>query len=167
MDSNYPEVTLALTSLVVDAADRVRREGVTVTPKAGLKQFELGGSQVNVPEFESLNGELLYCAVTEGVNNPTIRSYFDSVLAFASGGGELSRSWAKIRTDIGCYCTTEAELLQGFASATEQLSREEGLRLVRHCCDRLEAQVKILSQHSSETALEASINDTAYPFPSS
>lgn len=156
MDSNYPEVTLALVTLVVNAANRVRREGLTVRPKAGVKKFELRSQELNVPEFKYLNGELLYGAVTEGIDSPAVRIYLDSLLEFVSPGRELWASSGKFRTALGEYRTTEAKLLREFPPATAQLSREEGLRLVRHCCDRFEEQVKSLSQQSAEAALAVS-----------
>ena len=163
MDSNYPEVILSLITLVVDAVQRVRDEGLTVRPRVGAKQFELEGQMLTVPEFEYLNGELLYGSVTEGVDSSIVKHYLDSVLEFASGDGELTEALTRFRTVLGEYRTTEAKLLEEFAPATEQLSRAEGLRLVRHCCDRLEAQVEFLSQQSSDKALAASMEQTFSP----
>ncbi len=156
MDSNYPEVTLALSALIVDAVNRVRHEELIVRPKAGAKTFELNEGKLNVPEFEYLNGELLYGAVTEGVNSLAVKTYLDSVLEFVANEDKLSQAFTQFRTALGEYRTTEAKLLADFAPTTEELSRPEGLRLVRHCCDQLEAQVEFLSQQSSEDALAAS-----------
>ncbi|MDJ0573304.1 MAG: glutamate-cysteine ligase family protein [Pleurocapsa sp. MO_192.B19] len=163
MDSNYPEITLALITLVVDAVTRVRHEELTVRPQAGAKHFQLKGQLLTVPEFEYLNGELLYGAVTEGVDNTVVRTYLDSVLEFALGDGELTEALARFRNVLGEYRTTETNLLNEFAPATAQLSHDEGLRLVRHCCDQLEAQVEFLSHQSSEKALTVSMEQT---FPS-
>ncbi|MDJ0728061.1 MAG: hypothetical protein QNJ38_23425, partial [Prochloraceae cyanobacterium] len=157
IDSNYPEVTLALIALIVDAVERVRARELIVRPQAGLKTFQLDRDQLNVPEFEYLNGELLYEAVTEGVNSLAVKSYLDSLLEFVASEEKISQVECQLRSAVGEYRTTEAKLLAEFAPTTEELSRAEGLRLVRYCCDQLEAQVEFLSQQSSEAALAASM----------
>ncbi len=157
MDSNYPERTLALITLVVSAANRVRQEGLTVKPQPDLQIFEWSDSQLNVPDFNYLNGELLYGAVTEGVNSKAVALYLDSILEFVCQGND-AKVLSKFRTDQGSYRTTEADLLQAFPPVTEHLSRQEGLHLVRHCCDQLEAQVEQLSQKPVEQAIETSLD---------
>lgn len=146
MDSNYPAVTLELVSLVVAAANRVRREGIRVRPKPGVNVFELAGTELSVPEFSYLNGDLLYAAVTEGVDNQAVREYLDSVAKFSGQTDSLSSSLSRLRTGSGQYRTTEAELLDQFAPTTGELSRQEGLNIVLHCCEELEHQVESLSQ---------------------
>lgn len=148
MDSNYPEITLALVALVVDTAFRVRREGLKVTPKPNLKTFLWDEKELQVPEFNCLNGELLYGAVTEGIKSSIVKDYLDSVWEFASGAKQLSPTLNKFKTELGNYATTETELLEKFATTTGEISREEGLQLVRYCCDKLEKQVEFLSQQS-------------------
>ncbi len=146
IDSNYPEVILAIITLVYNAAKRVRDEGLTVRPAEGVRTFELSGDKLSVPDFEYLNGELLYAAVTEGVKSSEVTAYLDSLLEFAVlEGGEGSDYLAKLRSDLGEYQTTEAKILQKFTPSGVELSKEEGLRLVRECCDKLEKQVSSLS----------------------
>lgn len=140
IDSNYPEVILALITLVVNTANRVRHQGITVRPKAGLEKFELKDSELSVPDFQYLNGELFYKAVTEGMNSPAIKIYLDSILAFAAASGSESQ----FKISLEEYQTTEAKLLQKFAPTTAELSRDEGLQMVRYCCDQLEDQVAVL-----------------------
>jgi carboxylate-amine ligase len=158
IDSNYPEVILAIITLVYNAAQRVRHEGLTVRPAEGACRFELSGNKLSVPDFEYLNGELLYAAVTEGVKSAKVRNYLDSLLEFAvQEGGEGSDYLAKLKSELGEYQTTEAEILREFAPSGAELSKEEGLRLVRSCCDKLEEQVSSLSLEHPLEALEAKI----------
>ncbi|MEC4986586.1 MAG: glutamate-cysteine ligase family protein [Oscillatoria sp. PMC 1068.18] len=150
MDSNYPEITLGLVALVVDTAYRVRREGLKVTPKSGIKTFVWNQTELYVPDFDCLNGELLYGAVTEGIESSIVKDYLDSVWEFASGAEEPSSLLDKFTTKLGKYATTETELLDKFATTTGEISREEGLRLVRYCCDELEKQVEFLSEQLND-----------------
>ena len=48
--------------------------------------------------------------------------------------------------------------MQGFAPLSDRLSQEEGLRLVRQACDKLEEQVSSLSQQHPLEALSAQTN---------
>ncbi|GAB4243472.1 MAG: hypothetical protein Kow00121_68720 [Elainellaceae cyanobacterium] len=144
-DGNYPEVILAIAALVYSAADRVRRDQLMVRPAAGIRTFEVRGQQLLVPEFDYLNGELLYAAATEGVKQSEVTEYLDSLLQFATAtAAEGSAYLEKLSTAIGNYQTTEAEVLEQFAPATAELSREAGLAVVRAACDKLEAQVDSL-----------------------
>jgi carboxylate-amine ligase len=145
MDSNYPEVVLALVDLVVTLAQRVQGEGLTVRPQPELRKFMRQGDMLYVPDFKYLNGELLYQAVTEGTSSQEIRDYLDSILEFANSEGELSAALACFKDQQDNYRTTEAKLLEQFIPATEELSREAGLKVVRHCCDHFEAQVQKLA----------------------
>ncbi|PSM48237.1 glutamate--cysteine ligase [Chroococcidiopsis sp. CCALA 051] len=140
-DSNYPDRILAIATLVSNAAARVRRENLTVRPKAGVKTFQLNGDRLEVPEFEYLDNDLLYAAVTEGVKNCEVKDYLDSLFEFATQDGENINLLTKFRSDLGEYETTEAELLQEFPTSTGEISLDEGLRLVRQSCDKLEQQV--------------------------
>jgi carboxylate-amine ligase len=145
IDSNYPEVVLAIIHLVYQAAQRVRVEGLTVRPAEGVRTFELSGNKLSVPEFKYLNGDLLYAAVTEGAKSPDVRAYLDSLLEFAvQEGSEGSHYLAKLRSELGEYQTTEAEILREFTPSGAFLSKEEGLRLVRSSCNKLEEQVSSL-----------------------
>ncbi|HTL90081.1 MAG TPA: glutamate-cysteine ligase family protein [Leptolyngbya sp.] len=154
-DGNYPAVILAIAALVYSAADRVRRENLTVRPAAGAHTFEVKDQRLTVPEFSYLKGELLYAAATEGVKHIEVKQYLDSLLQFAiadqaEGSVYLERLQTTLRNaDLEHpYQTTEAEVLAQFAPATAELSRETGLALVRTACDQLEAQVEsFLSQH--------------------
>ncbi|MFB2770442.1 glutamate-cysteine ligase family protein [Pelatocladus sp. BLCC-F211] len=153
IDSNYPSVILAVISLLEKAAHRVRREQLTVRPVKGLHIFEWSSDRLLVPDFEYLNGDLLYAAATEGVKHPQVKAYVDSILQFAiADGGEGAKYLTKLRNELDNYQTIEAEILQEFTPAIAQLSVEEGLRIVRECCDKLEAQVAWLdSEHPLAT----------------
>ena len=145
-DSNYPQVILALVALISEAANRVRRENLTVRPKAGCKTFELQGQNLNVPEFDYLSNELLYAAVTEGINNTAVKDYLDSIIEFScQNDNEVGNYLSQFKTTLGEYTTTEAELLAKFSTTTGTISQSDGLALVRYCCDRLEEQVKHLT----------------------
>lgn len=137
-DSNYPEVIFAIAALVYSAANRVRRENLTVIPSE-TRTFEVNGNKLCVPEFKYLDRDLLYAAVTEGVKSPKVTAYLDSILKFVQDGGEGAHYLAKLKSPAGEYQTTEAELQN--APTTEEISKEEGLQLVLQCCDKLEEQV--------------------------
>jgi len=158
-DSNYPEVILAIATLVYNAADRVRRENLTVRPVEGACTFERSGNMLLVPEFKYLNGDLLYAAVTEGVKSSEVKAYLDSILEFvAQDNGAGAHYLAKLSSSLGEYQTTEAEILQEFVTASSEISRDEGLRLVLQCCDKLEEQVSSLINQPPLAVLEAKIN---------
>ena len=141
-DSNYPTVTLALVALVSEAANRVRRENLTVRPKAGCKTFQLQGQMLYVPEFDYLSDRLLYAAVTEGIENTAVKDYLDSILEFCcQNEGEVADYLTKFKTTIGEYTTTEEQLLAEFPTTTGTISQADGLALVRYCCDRFESEV--------------------------
>jgi len=59
-------------------------------------------------------------------------------------GREMSLRLYPLSSSLGEYQTTEADILQEFAPATGEISRDEGLRLVPQCCDKLEEQVSSL-----------------------
>ena len=144
-DSNYPQVTLALVALISEAANRVRRENIIVRPKPGCKVFKLQGQELSVPEFDYLNNELLYAAVTEGIRNTAVKDYLDSILEFSChNDSEIGNYLAQFKTKLGEYTTTEAELLAKFPTTTGTISQSDGLALVRYCCDRLEKEVDTL-----------------------
>ena len=152
-DSNYPQVILALVGLISEAASRVRRENLTVRPKAECKTFELKGQNLNVPEFDYLNNDLLYAAVTEGIDNTAVKDYLDSILEFScQNDNEMGNYLSQFKTSLGEYTTTEAELLVKFPTNTGTISRSDGLALVRYCCDRLEAQVSDLKSKGVSTS---------------
>lgn len=149
-DSDYPQVILTIATLVYNAADRVRRDALTVQPMEGVRTLEVRDRQLYVPDFEYLNGALLYAAATEGVKHPDVIAYLTSILNFAAqtnseGAADLEALSASLTT----YQTTEASILQSVAPATGEISRGEGLQLVRQVCDTLEAQVfSLYHQHS-------------------
>ena len=159
-DSNYPKVTLALVALVSEAANRVRRENITVRPKAGCKVFKLQGQKLFVPDFDYLNNELLYAAVTEGIKNSAVKDYLDSILEFScQNDSEVGNYLTRFKTTLGEYTTTEAQLLDKFPTTTGTISQADGLALVRYCCDRLEEEVHHLkSEPIVENVLNASRN---------
>ena len=144
-DSNYPQVILALVALVSEAANRVRRENITVRPKTGCKVFKLQGQELSVPDFDYLNNELLYAAVTEGIENSAVKDYLDSILEFScQNNSQVSNYLSQFKTKLGEYTTTEAELLDKFPTTTGTISQADGLALVRYCCDRFEEEVATL-----------------------
>jgi hypothetical protein len=147
IDSNYPEAVLAISSLVSGAADRVRRESLSVLPWEDLRVFEVAGGTLSVPDFRYLNGELFRAAMTVGTESPAVNSYLDSVLRFsgAEPGFEALRAG-------GSYRTTEAGLLYDFASPVSWISVERGLELVREACNELEDQITSLRREAAEAA---------------
>jgi hypothetical protein len=147
IDSNFPETVLAISSLVSGGADRVRRENLSVLPREDLRVFEATGGTLSVPGFEYLNGELFRAAMTGGTESPAVHSYLDSVLRFS--GAELG--FEALRDD-GRYRTTEAGLLDDFASPVSWISVERGLELVRDACDELEDQITSLRREAAEAA---------------
>jgi gamma-glutamyl:cysteine ligase YbdK (ATP-grasp superfamily) len=147
IDSNYPSVTLAIIILLENAANRVRHENLTVRPAKGVEVFELAGNHLYVPDFAYLNGQLLYTAATEGMKSAKVQAYVDSIFKFAmSEAKEGAHFLEKLSQDMEHYQTIEAEILQEFTPTTAQLSLDAGLRLVRECCDQLEAQVSWLDE---------------------
>lgn len=140
MDSNYPEVTLRAAALILGAADRVRRDGLEVVPDRAVRAFEVAGDVLRVPDFDLLNGELLYAAVTGGVNDEAVAAYLDSILDLA-GEDERLVSLRDHRSTTGIYPTTEAGVLEDYYADDGTISEDEGLRLVLGACDELEAQI--------------------------
>lgn len=156
-DGNYPQVILAIAALVYSAADRVRREELTVCPTPGMRVFAVKDRQLLVPDFEYLNGELLYAAATEGTKRSEVTAYLDSLLQFAIEMKNEGTVYLKrLSATIGNYQTTEAEILEQFAPAMAELSREVGLAVVRAACDKLETQVESLSRQPQFQMLETS-----------
>ena len=159
-DSNYPRVTLALAALISEAANRVRRENITVRPQTGNKIFKLEGQKLLVPDFDYLSNELLYAAVTEGIKNSAVKDYLDSILEFScQNDSEVGNYLSQFKTTLGEYTTTEAELLDKFPTTTGTISQSDGLALVRYCCDRFESEVDLLqSEPIAKNMPNASIN---------
>jgi carboxylate-amine ligase len=149
MDSNYPEVTLTAAAMILGAAERVRNEGLQVVPDRGVRTFQLEGDVLRVPDFESLNGELLHAAVTGGMHDETVVDYLDSILDLVVEDERLA-AFRRQRLATGLYPTTEARILTEHDGG--HLSESEGLRLVLEACDELEAQVTRLlgSRHQEE-----------------
>jgi hypothetical protein len=141
MDANYPEVVLAVSSLVADAAQRIRREGLRVRPARGVRTLRLDGGVLLVPEFAHLSGTLLRAAVAGGTKDPEVVAYLDSFLEFATARTGRSAHLTALKTLAGDYDTTELEILRSFPPATSSVTPEVGLRLVREACEELERQV--------------------------
>ncbi|MFL9453617.1 MULTISPECIES: hypothetical protein [Nostocales] len=129
-----------------------------------MQVFELVNNYLYVPDFEYLNGELLYTAATEGVKHPKVKAYVDSILQFAMGyalekgkadGGEGVSFLAKLSQDLDRYQTIEAGILQEFTPTTAQLPLDVGLRLVCECCDKLDAQVSWIDTENPLLVLNA------------
>jgi gamma-glutamyl:cysteine ligase YbdK (ATP-grasp superfamily) len=140
IDGNYPEVVLAAAALVHGTASRVRRDGLTIEPDDQARAFEVKGDSLRVPGFEYLGGRLFYAAATEGVENPEVFTYLDSVFEFTESEGRGSEYLAALRTSEGLYRTTEAGILSALPRIVH-LSMDAGLRLVREACEELEEQV--------------------------
>lgn len=139
IDSNYPDVVMAVAALVRSAANRVREEGLTVQPTEEAWTFTVGDGKLFVPSFERLGTDLFHAAATGGVKSPEVLDYLDSVVQFAAPDG-----LTKLRTPESVYCTTEAAILRDFRHSLRPdgwLPEADGLRLVREACDRLEEQV--------------------------
>ena len=134
MDSNYPEVILAVCALICGAVERLRREHLRVRPSRQVRTLEIDGD------------ELLGAAVTRGVLDERIEAYLDSFVGFASSYVEELEFVEAFRCSGGGYKTTEDEVLRTFPKLEATLSREQGLRLVRRSCQRLREQVLCLSQ---------------------
>lgn len=147
IDSNYPETVLAISSLVSSAADRVRRESLSVLPREDLRVFEVAGGTLSVPGFGYMTGELYRAALTGGTESPVVNSYLDSVLRFS--GAESGFGAFRVCEH---YRTTEADILHDLASPVSWISVEKGLELVREACDELEKQVTSLRREAAEAA---------------
>jgi carboxylate-amine ligase len=145
---------LAISSLVSAAADRVRRESLSVLPREDLRVFKVAGGALSVPGFGYLNGELFRAAMTVGTESPAVNSYLHSVLRFS--GAELG--FEALRTG-GSYRTTEAGLLYDFASPISWIPVERGLELVHGACDELEKQVASLRREAAEAAKAGASGD--------
>ena len=155
MDSNFPEVTLTAAAMILCAAERVRSDGLEIVPDKGVLAFEVTGDTLRVPDFDRLNGELLYAAVARGMDDETVSTYLDSILDLA-GEDERLAELRRQRLATGVYPTTEASLLEDYDGG--YLSEDEGLRLVLEACDELEAQVSRLCRplHHEEAPADIS-----------
>ncbi len=156
IDSNYPEVVLAIAALVKGAADRVRREDLRVVPRESIRAFEAAGDTLYVPDFEYLSGDLFREAATGGIQSPAIVTYLDSVLEFARSD-EDTGGFEALKAPDGSYKTTENKILQRFPTASV-LSEEEGLDLVREACDEFEEQVAALKRRETTGMTKAGAN---------
>ena len=141
IDSNYPDITLAVAALVHAAAKRVRTEKLSVTPDPETGTFEVSGDRLLVPGFGYLSGGLFHAAATRGAEDPTIVAYLDSIREFAAPSAEASGHPKALKTPAGSYQTTEAEVLREFPASDGFIGNEDGLHLVRESCDRLEEEV--------------------------
>jgi hypothetical protein len=149
MDSNYPEMVLALCALICGAAERARRERLEVRPDRGVLTLEPDGDLLRVPVFSYLNGDLLAAAVTRGVRDQRIEAYVDSVVRFASPYLERPELVGALGSS-GMYETTESEILGSFPAPNVSVTRDQGLSLVRESCRRLNEQVSSLRQRYDE-----------------
>ena len=145
IDSTYPGTVLTVCALAKSAADRVRREGLTVWPQRGQRTFEVADGALLVPDFDYAKGELFREAATGGVESPAVAAYLDSLLDFC-GDEEI----ATALKEGGRYRTVEGDLVRKFPS---MLSEDEGLQLVRGACDGLEREVTALAGARSGEAM--------------
>jgi hypothetical protein len=155
MDSNYPEITLATAAIILRAADRVRRDGLTVLPDDGVLAFEVTGEVLRVPGFGHLGGEMLNAAVTGGARDETVAAYLDSILEFAGVEDDRLAVLSHHRRTTGSYPTTEAGILEAY---DRHLSEDEGLRLVLEACEELEIQVSHLSRSQRQEEEPADVS---------
>jgi hypothetical protein len=115
---------------------------------------------LRVPDFDRLNGDLLYSAVTGGANDEAIATYLDSILDMA-GDGERLNELRRHRSATGAYPTTEAAILEDYPPAPPadgHLSEAEGLRLILEACEELEAQVSRLSRSQDQKEEPADVS---------
>src|SRR5918997_5538892 len=154
IDSNYPETILAIGSLVSRAADRVRRESLSILPREDLRVFEVTGGTLSVSSFGYLDGDLFRAAVTGGTESPAVNSYLDSVLRFSGAESDFGAFQVGER-----YRTTEARILRDLASPVSWISVEKGLELVCEACDELEKQVTSLQREAAEAAKAGASGD--------
>jgi gamma-glutamyl:cysteine ligase YbdK (ATP-grasp superfamily) len=155
MDSNYPEATLSAVAMILGVAERVRSHGLEVVPDKGVRTFQPTGDVLRVPDFDLLNGELLYAAVTGGANDGAVAAYLDSILDLA-GEDERLAELRHHRCTTGAYPTTEASILEDYNPSDGYLSEDEGLRLVLEACEELETQVSRLSRSQEEEPADVS-----------
>jgi hypothetical protein len=148
MDSNYPEVILTAAALVVGAAARLRRDGLTVVPDEEVRAFEVDGEKLRVPGFGYLGGELLHAAVTGGADGERVTAYLDSVVRFVGCDGWLASLRSHRRTR-GRYPSTEAGILERYPPDDGHIPQERGLRLVLEACDELEVQATGLARRGA------------------
>ncbi len=146
IDGNFPGHTLAVAALIEAVANRIREEKLTVTPTEGTRTVQIDGDKLLVPDFPSLHKHLFHAAVTEGVAHLSIVAYLDSLVDFATEGATPDYA-EKLKPDGEQYHTTEAEILEAYPDTP--LSEEDGLRLVRESCDRLEEESASLLQNIS------------------
>src|SRR5215207_10137814 len=143
MDANFPEMVLAVCTLIRAAAERVRRERLEVRPGRDVLALEPDGDLLHVPTFSYLNGELLGGAVASGLLDPRVEAYVDSVVRFASPYLQNPQLIAPLGSS-GSYRTTEGEILASFPTHGAFVTRYQGLSLVRESCRRLNEQVSSL-----------------------
>lgn len=144
MDGNLPEMTLTAVELVVHAAERLVRKGLTVSPDEETTTFRISGDRLLVPDFRRLSGELFHAAVAGASDDPAMTDYLDAVVGFAGGGPRLEKLMLRRRA-TGRYQTTEAEILRIHSPHEDVIAGEEGLRLVLWACDELEEQISRLA----------------------
>jgi len=150
MDSNFPEMVMAVCALIRGAAERVRRECLEVRPSRGVLTLEPDGDLLLVPIFSYLNGELLGAAVTRGVLDKRVEAYVGSVVRFAYPYLQRPELIEPLGSP-GSYRTTESEILESFPAHAASLTREQGLSLVREACRRLKEQVSSLRHRYDAT----------------
>lgn len=159
IDGNYPEVILAVADVLRTAAERVRSNGLTVTPAPESRTFEVRGDELLVPGFEYLDGPLFRAAATGGVASPEVTAYLDSVADFTAG----AEGWEVLRPagESGRYHTTEEDILDGMRvpGLPCRLSRGAGLRLAREACDRLEEQAAGLRRTADAPTMRVSMEE--------
>ena len=157
MDGNYPDVTLAVCAVVCGAFDRLRHERLRVKPIPGVRTMRTEGDSLLVPDFAFLSETLLDAAVADGVADPRVRAYLDSLLEFATAYVAEPEHVGLLLDSDSCYTTTEAAIRRRFPDSMTLLPRPEGLRLVRDSCRYLDKQVHALRRGRHEGLRDVSL----------
>ncbi|GAA6618723.1 hypothetical protein [Scytonema sp. NUACC26] len=93
---------------------------------------------------------MLYAAATEGIKNAKVKDYVDSILEFAIAEDSKGTKYLRqLRMTLDSCKTIEAEILQKFTQTIAELSLDDGLRLVRESCDKLEQELELLDSDTS------------------
>ena len=155
MDSNHPEVTLTAAAMILGTAERVRSDGLEVVPDKGVRAFEVTGDVLRVPDFDRLNGELLYAAVTGGMQ----RRDRGRLPGLDPGSRRRRRKARRTPSPPPRHRRLPDHRSRHPGSLRRRhLSEDEGLQLVLEACDELEAQVSHLGRSQRQEEEPADIS---------
>lgn len=141
IDSNLPGIVLGLVRLVHRLHQRLLHEDLEVVPTRGAQTVTIENGRLCVPDFDHLHHHLLFAAVSEGLGDPAVFNYVDSVLDLARSDTDVGNlgPWMPSLAD---FRPTETRLLERYLPGSETLSREAGLQLVREACDEFEFNIE-------------------------